>query len=266
MSNLKTFILQHEIITPGYENHVIPNGTIFRQSLSVDRPSGGSIYVGDNGDIFLSGFVETKPDWFKPEGITGTGETSTRNTEAKTTQPDSECYKVKGVPNGFGFIENMFSSKTQLSGDQLNQIMGLSRKFDYENEKSEKVEEPESVKIGDSVLYGASKSKLQPSGDILLFDIFALVGGKFIPVRVDQSDIGMYNYIWKLEDKHQPKTGNEKVEEPEAVRFAKWKDGNYAKDEGFYYELRPAEHKDTWNPDRGYKLSELYTKFKQEAK
>lgn len=57
-----------------------------------------------------------------------------------------------------------------------------------------------------------------------------------------------------------------KVEEPEAVRFAKWKDGNYAKDEGFYYELRPAEHKDTWNPDRGYKLSELYTKFKQEAK
>lgn len=88
----------------------------------------------------------------------------------------------------------MFSSKTQLSGEQLNQIMGLSRKFDYENEKSEK------------------------------------------------------------------------VEEPEAVRFAKWKDGNYAKDEGVYYELRPAEHKDTWNPDRGYKLSELYTKFKQEAK
>lgn len=260
------YILQRDMVTQGNENRVIPKGTIIRETVETTG-NGNVIFRAGNGDIFTDTYVINNPLWFLPEEeITGTGETSTRNTEAKTTQPDSECYKVKGVPNGFGFIENMFSSKTQLSGDQLNQIMGLSRKFDYENEKSEKVEEPESVKIGDSVLYGASKSKLQPSGDILLFDIFALVGGKFIPVRVDQSDIGMYNYIWKLEDKHQPKTGNEKVEEPEAVRFAKWKDGNYAKDEGFYYELRPAEHKDTWNPDRGYKLSELYTKFKQEAK
>lgn len=118
--------------------------------------------------------------------------------------------------------------------------------------------ETESVKIGDSVLYGASKSKLQPSGDILLFDIFALVGGKFIPVRVDQSDIGMYNYIWKLEDKHQPKTGNEKVEEPEAVRFAKWLNNGW-------HEISDNKYASMHNPnEQEYTTEELYTKFKQE--
>lgn len=128
--------------------------------------------------------------------------------------------------------------------------------------------ETESVKIGDSVLYGASKSKLQPSGDILLFDIFALVGGKFIPVRVDQSDIGMYNYIWKLEDKHQPKTGNEKVEEPEAVRFAKWAIAKYTNttssdnDNFVWYE----RFLNSYSDHSSYTTEELYTKFKQETK
>lgn len=95
MSNLKTFILQHEIITPGYENHVIKAGTIIRETLQ-KTANGNVIFRADNGDIFTDTYVINNPLWFKPEEeITGTGETSTRNTEAKTTQPDSECYKVK---------------------------------------------------------------------------------------------------------------------------------------------------------------------------
>ena len=66
MSNLKTFILQHEIITPGYENHVIKAGTIIRETLQ-KTANGNVIFRADNGDIFTDTYVIDNPLWFKPE-------------------------------------------------------------------------------------------------------------------------------------------------------------------------------------------------------
>lgn len=77
------YILQHDIITPGYENHVIKAGTIIRETLHITA-NGNVIFRADNGDIFIDTYVIDNPLWFKPEEITGTGETSTRNTKSET--------------------------------------------------------------------------------------------------------------------------------------------------------------------------------------
>ena len=187
MSNLKTFILQHEIITPGYENHVIKAGTIIRETLHITA-NGNVIFRADNGDIFTDTYVIDNPLWFKPEGITGTGETSTINTEpetqmsthdnilqidlntlkylwadikdsstsfetwyseltshtckhcgAKTTQPDSECYKYPFAPNSISL-----HPKTTLDGEQIMKLVDMIHQFDKHNTV---ISEPEAVRF-----------------------------------------------------------------------------------------------------------------------
>ena len=226
MSNLKTFILQHEIITPGYENHVIKAGTIIRETLQ-KTANGNVIFRADNGDIFTDTYVIDNPLWFKPEKIS----------------------------------------------------------------------------MNEGVLYGASKSEFprKEGVGIEFDDLFFLKNGEFIPARIDQSPISKYNYIWKLEDRHQPKKDinpcevpqkpisgcpilddevlknikpenlcsglfsvlkelnkKQKVEEPEAVRFAKWVSPHtHIFGKGWYL---PCENQQYFTTE------ELYSKFKQETK
>ena len=131
MSNLKTFILQHEIITPGYENHVIKAGTIIRETLQ-KTANGNVIFRADNGDIFTDTYVIDNPLWFKPE------------CELKT-----EIYlleqKIREQRQEF---EKLQLEKSQLEAKffHLENLVDLKDKI-IDLLKSGKVEEPEAVRF-----------------------------------------------------------------------------------------------------------------------